>query len=322
MADTDQPAASALPEDPRERAKLLADKKAELDEIAQRRETLLATDRERKEKRETEAAAQTVREQAAFAEEAAAAKERAEEREEWRQGKHAKRREEEKERLLKAQQAKLEEEKRKKVAAEKARQQAYLDELHKRAYRKKVKDNLEKAETQEENENRDSEHRHERDLHALNMAAVSANNSRASDKKRQIAAAKLDAERHRSIAEDAYTRDLAQATRDASQREARARAKPGADLQAELTGIRAEVGRIRMDLTARRKRELMAIDDRLAAKLQDIELTFARLAQEAERDEESKERKIDKDLDRRKSDSAERRRRAEEWIEKGGKGHD
>jgi hypothetical protein len=309
---------SPLPGDPRERAALLAAKKAELEEIAERRSKLLEADLQRKERREAETAAQTAREEAAFAEQAAETKERADEREEWRQGQHEKRREAEKARWLAEEQAKREEEKRKKIAAEKAKQEEYLTELHKRAYRKKVENAMQNAQLQEQNENADSLHRHDRDISAAEAAGRSAETSRSNDRKRQIAALRADAERRRSMAEEAMKTALAAAAREAAQAEARLRAKPAPDLYAELGKIRAEAGRKKMEATAHHKRELMAIEEHLAAKQQEIDLLFDRMQREAERDAMLKRSALDKDLGRRKSESAERRRRTEEWIEKGG----
>jgi hypothetical protein len=316
MADPAQPS-SPLPDDPRERAKLLAEKKAELDEIAGRREKLLDADRQRKEHREQEATEQSAREQQSFAEEAQATKERAEGREEWRQGQHEKRREAEKVRWKAEEQKRLDEEKRKKIVAEKAKQQEYLDELHRRAYRKKVENKLENAELQEHNENKNAQGRHDREMSALEVSKAGASTALQNDKKRQIQLAKADAERRRKLSEDGLHTALADIKSELAREETRLRGK-----HEEISAIRTEAARKRMQLEAIHKREMLTLDESLATKLQEIELIYDRLAQESGQQSSRKEQKIDNELSRKKDESAERRHRTEEWIQKGGAGHD
>ncbi len=285
--------------------------KEAFEEIVKRRSADTERERIERAERQADAAKQVQVEQQAFLEQDKEAKVRAEKREEWRQERHADKREDE-EKKRKADQVKKEEEERQsKLDAEQKTRDDRMTELHRQAIAKKRAEAVEGAKIEEGRLNRNTAALEDRTLRLVDVEAkhhIEHIENEAGKRTRQLQA---DAAHLHEEAEEAFKESKKAAQKKAQ--EALRNAKSDADKRRIMLDESNEISHA----TAARRKILFDVDSGLEKKVFDIETEKKRLIAEVEHQTESKEQRVKKEANRKRTDAAARRERVADFFGKG-----
>lgn len=263
------------------------DRKKLFDELSRKRREMIDAEKQKQEQREEGKKAQEKMEGQAFLEEAAQTRERSAEREDWRQEQHAKRREDAELRRKKEEQKKLEEAEQKKKDAARQRQQEMMDNLHRTAVEQRIVSKIEGAKMEEEKIKKAATHREEHVVAGLDTDLERAIEN--IDHEMRLKADRLKAEISRR------RKELMEESR---------RAKKSKSPEEEGP-------------ESARKREILALDERLTQGLFDIKTEAKSLKQEVRNASNQRKARTQKEANMKRAEAEMRRKRVEEWFHRG-----
>ncbi len=302
-------------QDPAAQRKLMEEKRAQWDEITQKREEAIAAEKARAVERVSTGEQKLERDQKAYQEEVAAAQARSSEREGWRKEQHVKRDEEERRRKLEEEQKLLAAEEQKKREAAEAERKEYMANLHKMAVAHKIRDKREAIEDQAEVEKKSAADIADRNERQLDEETQRTLHHLESEKQRKLTQVRVDDDRRRKVIEEKARFAVIDAHNewkksDDAARHMQDRAGAGDMISAARFKESQEKSRIENE----RKRDLLTLDEETASRLFTIEQESKHLKEEILKNAGTKKLLIERQEDKKKQEAERRKENFEKWL--------